>query len=84
MRMHECFLAPARCPVGVFSETVCGVKSHCGSRMENADMQPASFSNTAHEGSGGLEENLSSVSSPDPEGGGKVSEGISKETKLCT
>lgn len=46
MRLHECFLAPARCPVGVFSKTVCGVKSHCGSRMENADMQPASFFQT--------------------------------------
>lgn len=26
--MHECFLAPALYPVGVFSKTVCGVKSH--------------------------------------------------------
>lgn len=54
--MLECFLAPALCTVGVFSKTVCGVKSHCGSRMENADLQPAPVSNTTHVDSGGLEE----------------------------
>lgn len=54
--MHECFLALALCPVGLFSKTVCGVKSYCGTRMENADMQPVSFFNTTHKDSGGLEE----------------------------
>ena len=42
----EFFLSPALRPVGLFSKTVCGVKSHCGSWMENADLQPASFFNT--------------------------------------
>ncbi len=83
IRMHECFLAPVRCLVGVFSKTVCGVKSHCGSWMENADMQPASFSDTTHEDAG-FEENLSSISPLYPEGRGKASEGISKEAELCT
>lgn len=83
IRMHECFLAATLCLVGVFSKTVCGVKSHCGSRMENADMQPASFSNTTHKDSGGPEENLSSISPSYQEGRGKVSKGITKETELC-
>lgn len=68
--MHECFLAPALFLVGVFSKTVCGVKSHCGSWMENADMQPVSFSNTTLEDAG-LEENLSSISPPKREGNPK-------------
>lgn len=77
--MHECFLAPILCPVVLFSKTACGVKSYCGSRMENADMQPVSFSNTTHEDSGGRK---TSAQPPYPEGRGKPSKGVSKETAL--
>lgn len=59
--MHDSFLAPALSPAGMSSETVRGVKSHCGSRMENADMQPASVLNTTHEDSRGPEEKPQSL-----------------------
>lgn len=77
VRIHECVLAPASCPVSLFSKAVCGVKSYCGLWMENVDMQPAgSLVRTF--------EDFQKTSVPYQQGRRKSSGGISKETELCT
>lgn len=66
--MHECFLAPALCPVGVFSKTVCGVKSHrvMDKKMLICNLPPFLTPHMRTQEDSG--ENRSSISLPYPEG----------------